>query len=103
METDRGNISTPVSAGKSRDLRDIFGWGPPFRENFDLNGGCSRIRTYDPLIKSQLLYQLSYAPAEMFLSNFHGLTGEGGDDRSFSGLRISAYDQPGARLPPGAA
>src|SRR5579859_4690971 len=27
------------------------------------NGGCSRIRTYDPLIKSQLLYQLSYAPA----------------------------------------
>ncbi len=26
------------------------------------NGGCSRIRTYDPLIKSQLLYQLSYAP-----------------------------------------
>ena len=27
-----------------------------------LNGGCSRIRTYDPLIKSQLLYQLSYAP-----------------------------------------
>jgi hypothetical protein len=26
------------------------------------DGGCSRIRTYDPLIKSQLLYQLSYAP-----------------------------------------
>ena len=26
------------------------------------NGGCSRIRTYDPLIKSQLLYQLSYTP-----------------------------------------
>ncbi len=26
-------------------------------------GGRSRIRTYDPLIKSQLLYQLSYAPA----------------------------------------
>jgi hypothetical protein len=25
-------------------------------------GGCSRDRTYDPLIKSQLLYQLSYAP-----------------------------------------
>ena len=29
----------------------------------DKFGGCSRIRTYDPLIKSQLLYQLSYAPA----------------------------------------
>jgi hypothetical protein len=26
-------------------------------------GGCSRTRTCDPLIKSQLLYQLSYAPA----------------------------------------
>jgi hypothetical protein len=26
------------------------------------DGGRSRIRTYDPLIKSQLLYQLSYAP-----------------------------------------
>ncbi len=26
-------------------------------------GGCTRIRTSDPLIKSQLLYQLSYAPA----------------------------------------
>ncbi len=25
-------------------------------------GGRSRVRTYDPLIKSQLLYQLSYAP-----------------------------------------
>jgi hypothetical protein len=26
------------------------------------NGGCDRDRTCDPLIKSQLLYQLSYAP-----------------------------------------
>jgi hypothetical protein len=26
-------------------------------------GGRSRTRTYDPLIKSQLLYHLSYAPA----------------------------------------
>jgi hypothetical protein len=29
----------------------------------DMSGGRSRARTYDPLIKSQLLYQLSYAPA----------------------------------------
>jgi hypothetical protein len=29
----------------------------------DFIGGCSRTRTCDPLIKSQLLYQLSYAPA----------------------------------------
>jgi hypothetical protein len=26
------------------------------------NGGRTRTRTLDPLIKSQLLYQLSYAP-----------------------------------------
>jgi hypothetical protein len=26
------------------------------------HGGCRRARTFDPLIKSQLLYQLSYAP-----------------------------------------
>jgi hypothetical protein len=26
-------------------------------------GGCTRTRTWGPLIKSQLLYQLSYAPA----------------------------------------
>jgi hypothetical protein len=25
-------------------------------------GGCTRARTWDPLIKSQLLYQLSYTP-----------------------------------------
>ena len=27
-----------------------------------INGGRNRARTCDPLIKSQLLYQLSYAP-----------------------------------------
>ncbi len=29
----------------------------------EILGGRSRTRTYDPLIKSQLLYHLSYAPA----------------------------------------
>ena len=29
---------------------------------FDFVGGRTRTRTWDPLIKSQLLYQLSYAP-----------------------------------------
>ena len=29
---------------------------------FDMIGGCRGTRTHDPLIKSQLLYQLSYAP-----------------------------------------
>jgi hypothetical protein len=28
----------------------------------EINGGRTRTRTLDPLIKSQLLYQLSYAP-----------------------------------------
>jgi hypothetical protein len=28
----------------------------------DFVGGRTRTRTWDPLIKSQLLYQLSYAP-----------------------------------------
>ena len=27
-----------------------------------MSGGRTRARTWDPLIKSQLLYQLSYAP-----------------------------------------
>ena len=31
----------------------------------DFNGGRTRARTLDPLIKSQLLYQLSYAPIEI--------------------------------------
>ncbi len=30
--------------------------------NIETTGGRTRIRTLDPLIKSQLLYQLSYAP-----------------------------------------
>ena len=35
--------------------------GPRPSKLVRLDGGCSRARTYDPLIKSQLLYQLSYA------------------------------------------
>src|SRR5512135_1987623 len=34
----------------------------PLREASAEVGGRTRIRTLDPLIKSQLLYQLSYAP-----------------------------------------
>src|SRR5271165_6028894 len=33
--------------------------------SFDFDGGRTRARTLDPLIKSQLLYQLSYAPIEI--------------------------------------
>jgi hypothetical protein len=32
------------------------------RKLSEINGGRTRTRTWDPLIKSQLLYQLSYAP-----------------------------------------
>ena len=32
------------------------------KDNVEVSGGRTRIRTLDPLIKSQLLYQLSYAP-----------------------------------------
>src|SRR5262249_39249033 len=32
------------------------------RQTLDSIGGRTRTRTWDPLIKSQLLYQLSYAP-----------------------------------------
>ena len=33
------------------------------KKRSEINGGRTRTRTLDPLIKSQLLYQLSYAPA----------------------------------------
>src|SRR5689334_10300048 len=46
--------------------------------NFRENGGCSRIRTYDPLIKSQLLYQLSYTP----IRRSEALASPGGEARN---------------------
>jgi hypothetical protein len=46
--------------------RDPFCSRPSFRETIGKEefflGGRTRARTWDPLIKSQLLYQLSYAP-----------------------------------------
>ena len=38
------------------------------------SGGRSRARTYDPLIKSQLLYQLSYAPEPSPFNDLDGTT-----------------------------
>ena len=35
---------------------------PACGQVFEKLGGRTRARTWDPLIKSQLLYQLSYAP-----------------------------------------
>jgi hypothetical protein len=40
----------------------VFGQSFIGAESFDFTGGRTRTRTLDPLIKSQLLYQLSYAP-----------------------------------------
>ena len=37
----------------------LAGW---HANSLKVNGGRTRTRTVDPLIKSQLLYQLSYAP-----------------------------------------
>ena len=39
--------------------------GPASLFAWDFDGGRTRARTLDPLIKSQLLYQLSYAPIEI--------------------------------------
>ncbi len=57
---------TPRGSGLAqKNVAVDSGQGPPnavvmnFGEEF---GGCDRDRTCDPLIKSQLLYQLSYAP-----------------------------------------
>ena len=36
---------------------------PIYGQVIDFIGGRTRTRTLDPLIKSQLLYQLSYAPS----------------------------------------
>ena len=44
----------------------------PYRMS-DRFGGRSRDRTYDPLIKSQLLYQLSYVPVSRFDDRRWGL------------------------------
>ena len=53
--------SQPFSLASGRFATRFFP-DPPSVCSFRDFGGCSRIRTYDPLIKSQLLYQLSYTP-----------------------------------------
>ena len=40
-------------------------------------GGRTRIRTLDPLIKSQLLYQLSYAPGRDAVAGPYSKGGRG--------------------------
>src|SRR5260370_38204716 len=50
-----------MSGRKSR-RNALFRVGPETHGLQGLGGGRTRARTWDPLIKSQLLYQLSYAP-----------------------------------------
>src|ERR1700751_629342 len=57
-----GEVEGEGADGSWREAATASPEGKVF-EVFGGNGGRSRIRTYDPLIKSQLLYQLSYAPA----------------------------------------
>ena len=40
----------------------VTGLAGQLRRSVSEDGGCNRARTCDPLIKSQLLYQLSYTP-----------------------------------------
>ena len=48
-----------INAEPFATLSPISGKSNNFRK---LSGGCAQDRTVDPLIKSQLLYQLSYTP-----------------------------------------
>ena len=52
---DDPRVRNPDKSGLLVDSREIS-------TNDGVNGGRTRTRTLDPLIKSQLLYQLSYAP-----------------------------------------
>lgn len=60
-------MSTSLNDGSDRIackkyIARIFGRIRQNRRDFRQVGGRTRTRTLDPLIKSQLLYQLSYAP-----------------------------------------
>src|SRR2546421_7290534 len=68
----RVRIVSKSSAARGRDIKPSRDTGiilfpsrrgTLFASIFGKAGGCTRTRTLDPLIKSQLLYQLSYAPA----------------------------------------
>lgn len=60
MELRSGHPDSKQTARRAENCGSF----PPIQNNemSDLFGGRTRARTWDPLIKSQLLYQLSYAP-----------------------------------------
>ena len=56
----RGRQTMHGSGAKAKKFERFF----RFPLTHQKHGGRSRTRTYDPLIKSQLLYRLSYAPGK---------------------------------------
>jgi hypothetical protein len=68
--------STAARSGVAAVSHRVAGAGAIWDRKPRRGGGCTRIRTLDPLIKSQLLYQLSYTPGP--------LTPSGGKRGSFS-------------------
>ena len=61
-----------------------------------LDGGRTRARTWDPMIKSHLLYQLSYAPG----TGPESLRKSGSFSKATSGCPASRRGFPGHRPPP---
>src|SRR5579862_7029519 len=61
-----GRGSRPQARSENKTVNgDVNGGlleGYPISQVIESIGGRTRARTWDPLIKSQLLYQLSYAP-----------------------------------------
>jgi hypothetical protein len=71
----------------------------------DLLGGRTRARTWDPLIKSQLLYQLSYAPdalkgREAFASGRRLAKPPGDVQQGGCGFPVGFKDLKGEKKPP---
>src|SRR3546814_15014369 len=74
-------------------------------ESIEENGGRTRARTWDPLIKSQLLYQLSYASIAVPawpdpVGSAPGSTSPGGGQHENAALKALPDSQRGSASPP---
>jgi hypothetical protein len=68
--------------GPKRRLIAPVGKSAEKSKSAEKNGGRTRARTLDPLIKSQLLYQLSYAPVRLLgAARARHVQNEGGDNK----------------------
>src|SRR3546814_20463177 len=73
-------------------------------ESIEENGGRTRARTWDPLIKSQLLYQLSYASIAVPawpdpVGSAPGSTSPGGGQNENAALKALPESQLGSASP----